>query len=479
MKRELICGDCLDVFDDGLIDTASIDLIYLDPPFNSQRHYNLPFSVLGKEAQAVEAFKDIWHWDEHTMELYERLSEDPNTLAIRNFIDSVRELRGASDFMGAYLVNMAIRLHAMKRVLKSTGSIFLHCDPTASHYLKLLLDNLYGHEAFRNEIIWGYTGPGSPGMRQFNRKHDCILWYVNGKTWTFNADDVRMPHKDGKPHAGGFSGGLVDITDEKYEEQGKVPETWWTDIAIAPRSSTEYLGYPTQKPRKLLDRILSAASNEGDIILDPFSGCGTSIHTAETLGRQWIGIDISTYAIGVQKNLMLGAFKESDIKINYSGIPLDLESAEQLAKDDPFEFEKWACGQIGSKGLYKNLGSKGADGGIDGVIEFAKDGKKISYGVVQVKGGKIKPNDVKALYADVSREPKAEAGVFICFDKYKKTFENNRSHKTFVDALGNEYPVIQLVTVEQLLAGVLPRLPMQRLAKAKKVSRQRQRELEV
>ena len=194
--------------------------------------------------------------------------------------------------MGAFLCYMGVRLLEMHRLLAPTGSLYLHCDPTASHYLKALLDAIFGRKNFRNEIVWCYTGPGSPKMRQFNRKHDTILWYAKGDQWTFNKDDVRLPHKDGGPHAGGFRGTELKPDDPSYGAKGKVPETWWTDIAIAARSSSQYLGYPTQKPLALYERIIKASSNPGDFVLDPFCGCATTLIAAEQARRQWIGIDL-------------------------------------------------------------------------------------------------------------------------------------------------------------------------------------------
>jgi site-specific DNA-methyltransferase (adenine-specific) len=201
--------------------------------------------------------------------------------------------------MMAYLTYMAQRIIEMHRVLKDTGSIYLHCDPTASHYLKILLDEIFGKSNFRNEIIWCYTGPGSPAMRQFNRKSDSIFWYSKGEKWTFNVDAVRLPYKGGKVHSGGFMEKDGSRLDPLKYTKGKVPENWWSDIAIVARSKNERVGYPTQKPLALLKRIITASSNEGDIVLDPFCGCATTCVAAQQLNRKWIGIDVEQQAVGI------------------------------------------------------------------------------------------------------------------------------------------------------------------------------------
>ena len=261
------------------INSNCIDLIYLDPPFNSNHNYAAAID----SAAAGAEFKDTW--------------------SIRDIeiagLDAIRAKHGGifafiqtafRESDKSYLTYLAIRLLEMHRILKPTGSIYLHCDPTMSHYLKVLMDGIFGRAQFRNEIVWCYHGPGSPKMRQFNRKTDHILWYAKGDKWTFNRDAVRIPYADGAPHAGGY--GINAQTAEEYGAHGKVPENWWP-IRIAARSKTEYTGYPTQKPLALLERIVNAGSNEGDMVLDPFCGCATTCVAAERLARQWVGIDIS------------------------------------------------------------------------------------------------------------------------------------------------------------------------------------------
>ena len=292
-NRTLFIHDNLDILNN--INSETVDLIYLDPPFNSNKYYAAP---IGSEA-AGASFKDAWTLNDIDLAWIGQIAE--KYPAVSAAISATGAMSGTkSRGSTAYLVFMARRLLEMHRILKPTGSIYLHCDPTASHYLKVVMDAIFGAHNFRNEIIWCYHGPGSPKMRQFNRKHDIIFWYAKGKQWTFNKDDVRMPYQGGKPNVGGFEHALDDDLTEEYGRKGKIPESWWY-YAIAPRSSTEYVGYPTQKPIKLLERIIRASSNEDDMILDPFCGCATTMVAAERLQRRWLGIDISGVAVDLIK----------------------------------------------------------------------------------------------------------------------------------------------------------------------------------
>ena len=338
-NRVLYTDDCLNVLNDPLaIPPASVDLIYLDPPFNSKSDYNLPFKGKSKSAKPVTVFEDTWRWGDEQRAAYEKFAEGPSSRSIARLIDIARQLEGpATQYrLDAYLVNMAERLIAMRNVLKPTGSIYLHCDPTASHYLKALMDLIFGKDNFRNEIVWCYTGPGSPGMRQFNRKHDTLFWYARGDEWTFNRDAVRIDHhgktkdnfKSGL-RGSGFIEGNYDLAD------GKIPETWWPQqkgngLAIAARQKKQYLGYPTQKPLALLERIILASSNEGDLVLDPFCGCGTTIHAAHDLGRRWIGIDVTRFASGLVKSRLLNNFGERN-----------LEESEKWKALEPADIRPW------------------------------------------------------------------------------------------------------------------------------------------
>jgi len=301
-KNKLYFGDNLPILREYIPD-ESVDLIYLDPPFNSKATYNVLFAEQnGTQSQAqIKAFDDTWHWGMESEEAFHELvTEGPGKLP--DLMDALRRFLGTNDMM-AYLAMMAIRLVELRRVLKSTGSIYLHCDPTASHYLKLVMDAVFGHSHFLNEIVWCYTGPSSPGMRIFGRKHDIIFWYARGSKWTFNVDAVRLPYAEStKRNEGRRTGWTTGNPNSivQLNPLGKWPEDWWR-MHVLPPAARERLGYPTQKPEALLERIIQASSNEGDLVLDPFCGCGTTIAVAERLKRRWIGIDSSSVAIELTK----------------------------------------------------------------------------------------------------------------------------------------------------------------------------------
>ena len=282
VNRTLFQGDNLDVMRG--INSETIDLIATDPPFNKGRDFHATRS----EAQGA-SFEDRWLWEEDVQGEWVDLIKDdrPRTWAL------IEAVKGTDLSMAAYLCFMGVRLMEMERILKPTGGVYLHCDPTASHYLKALMDTIFGRENFRNEVVWLYTGPGSPKIRQFNRKHDLLFWYSKGEKWTFNADAVRAPYKDPKQtlrRAMDAGKGIGQDEVQRYRERGKILEDWWEDIAIAARGK-ENVGYPTQKPLALYERIIRASSNPGDVVFDPFAGCATTCVAAERLGRQWIGAD--------------------------------------------------------------------------------------------------------------------------------------------------------------------------------------------
>ena len=466
--RTLYGGDCLDVLKDELaLPTGSVDLIYLDPPFNSKSNYNLPFKNKGKhkDVKPVEAFKDTWTWGDKEEKILESLSSGPSTKYLADIIRLSQKLNQMQRKIStsAYLANMAIRLIPMKRVLKDTGSIYLHCDPTASYYLRLLLDAIFGQENFRNEIIWSYK-TGGTSKKWFGRKHDVILFYTNGSKYTFNLQKEKAYTKSSSRKAGiiNYGAGSAEFFEDAFGVYNKVNMRDVWEISYINSQSRERTGYPTQKPKALLSRIIKSSSNVGDVILDPFCGCGTTVHVAERLGRKWIGIDISTFSVGLIKTRILNNFpKLNAADIRSIGSPTDIASARKLAKE-PFEFEKWVCGQIGAHGMYKNPGAKGRDGGVDGVIEFAlfkglgKKPKK-EFAIVQIKAGKVTPDSVRALSHTVEQFD-ATAGIFVCFNEYMSTVENNRKKHTYEDLTG-VYPIIQGFSVEQLLGGERPKLP--------------------
>ena len=283
-NRTIFCHDNLAVLRG--INSGCVDLIYLDPPFNKKKTFTAPAGSRADGASFADIFraedvKDDW--------LRDIKKAQP---AVHILLSAIKEIEGRGSYNFCYLAYMAIRLMECHRVLKPTGAIYFHCDQTMSHSLKLLLDCIFGAEGFRNEILWCYHGPGSSKMRQFNRKSDSIFWYSKGKVWTFNGDAVRVPFKKPKQGLVKAMGAFSKDDIAEYQQKGKIPENWW-EMRIAARSKTEYTGYPTQKPLMLLERIITASSNKGDVVLDPFCGCATSCIAAERLGRAWIGVDIS------------------------------------------------------------------------------------------------------------------------------------------------------------------------------------------
>ena len=269
-----------------------VDLIYLDPPFNSKRFYSAP---VGSKA-AGASFKDMWTWEDVNEEYLNTLAK--NYPALTAFIASIGAIH--SDAMKAYLTYMAQRIIEMYRVLKCTGILYLHCDPTASHYMKVVLDEIFGKSNFRNEIIWCYRGGGSP-KKDFGRRHDVIFRYSKSGNYTFIADGIRIPYQaEGLGRTDDAMWGKHKGTDKVYKPNplGKIPEDWWL-MNILNANDPERTGYPTQKPLALLHRIIKASSNEGDIVMDPFCGCATTCVAAQQLGRKWIGIDIAEQAVDV------------------------------------------------------------------------------------------------------------------------------------------------------------------------------------
>ena len=452
----LYYGDCLEVMREW--PDACVDLIYLDPPFNSNADYNIIYgrekmnggAVKRKDLAQITAFTDTWEWDEKTAERIDAIRKSHAHRARAAVMALDTFYRGGAGML-TYLVYMADRIDEMHRILKHSGSLYLHCDPTASHYLKMILDEVFGAKNFRNEIVWCYHGPGSPGMRQFNRKSDTIFWYNKGDVWTFNKDVVRLPHKDGGPHAGGFKGTDVKPTDPKYTKAGKVPENWWI-IRVAARSKKEYLGYPTQKPLALLDRIVKASSNEGDVVLDPFCGCGTTIEAAMNLKRDFAGIDISMYALDVIQKERL-----RDIKFSIDGVPTDMRSAKHMAKHQPFALERWAVHRI--PGFVTNNKQTG-DGGVDGWAGLLHP-PPIEDGIciAQVKGGK--PNvDALRAFAGKIKGGEASAGVFITMQPWDTpTVRQCIAEAGKLQQGANEYNRLVMWSIAEYFAAVKPDLP--------------------
>lgn len=470
-NRTLYFGDNLEVLREKIPD-ESFDLIYLDPPFNSKRPYNVLYKegLVDSSAQ-VQAFEDTWHWTKEAQHTYEELvgirpSKTKINQDISNLIEALGKIVGHNDVL-AYLTMMAIRLIELKRVLKSTGSIYLHCDPTASHYLKIIMDVIFRKGNFRNEIVWYYRGAGiSP--RKYGPRHDVILFYSKSDDYYFSPEDIRVPYTTATverfKHYIGNVRGDRDYGVQKLKPEGKHPDDVFEIQPIAP-SAKERLGYPTQKPEALLERIIKASSKPGDWVLDPFCGCGTTVAVAEKLNRKWVGIDITTLAINLIKYRLRHHF--GDFKVFVDGLPKDLSGAKALFNKDTFEFEYWVLDMINAIPAQSKTKDKmrGADKGVDGVVKLflGKDNGDdiIGNALVQVKGGGVKRADIATLKGDVERE-KAQAGVFITLEESTNQmrqeavqsgdFKDNYSHK--------EYPKIQIITVKELLMGRQPDLPV-------------------
>ena len=470
MNRTIYADDCLNILNDEIeIESGSIDLIYLDPPFNSKSKYTLPFKAKDKSARPAEVFVDTWNWDEKEQSLMDDFGNGgPSTKNIFDIITLVRRMESprVKYSTAAYLVNMAARLIPMKRVLKPTGSIYLHCDPSAGHYLKLLMDIIFGKENFRNEIVWHYrrwTGKA----KKFQQLHDLIYFYSKTTDYQFNqlyteyTQGSKERKEQGVLHRFKEGDEPFLVSNKEVNEKGVPENDVWQIPFVAP-SAKERLGYPTQKPFALVDRIIKASSNSNDIVLDPFCGCGTAIHAAEANGRQWMGIDISHFSAGLMRNRILSNFKHlSSDDIQMTGVPGTPQEARELARADKFAFEKWVCGHVGAEGMFHEPGQKGADGGVDGVLKFVPtymgEKPKSEYAIVQVKGGNVTPDAVRALSETIDRFD-ARAGIVICFNDQMQTVENNRSKRVFRDSVG-EYPVIQGLSVEDMLRDCKLNLP--------------------
>ena len=499
----LYFGDNLDVLREHIRD-ESVDLVYLDPPFNSARDYNVLFaSPKGEQSEAqIVAFKDSWHWGEQAEREFSEIVRGKNTDAAE-MIQSMRRFLGENDMM-AYLVMMANRLLDLHRVLKPTGSLYLHCDPTSSHYLKIVLDAVFEKENYRNEISWLRSQPKSHTTTNFPNCRDIILRYSksnhirfkkvygaydpeyleNFYRYTdedgrrFRLGDLTNPNKN-RPNLTYEFLGVIRVwrwTKERmqkaYEDgliyqskPGAVPSFKryldempgqpvtdnWDDIEHLHGGNSEFLGYPTQKPLALLERIVNASSNEGDVVLDPFCGCGTAVHAAQKLGRQWIGIDITHLAISLIEKRLKDAFP--GISFNVHGTPKDLEGAMDLARRDEYQFQWWACSLVNAQ-PYQGK-KKGADGGIDGLIFFQDEPKEHKKIVVSVKSGeRIEVKMIRELAHVVARE-QAEMGLFITLYKPTGPMIKEAIGEGYYTSpvTGKEFRKLQILTIAGLLNG--------------------------
>lgn len=470
-NNTLFYGDNLDVLRKH-IENESVDLIYLDPPFNSNRNYNVIFgksaAMRATDAAQIQAFGDTWIWTPTTDQQYAGLMAGQVPSRVADALSAMRTLLGENDAM-AYLVNMTPRLVELHRVLKLTGSLYLHCDPTMSHYLKILLDAIFGAEHFQNEIIWCYE-IGGRSKRRWARKHDVILFYTRSDKYHFDWTAVKTERKAGthmRTSVGEDGREYQEKTDRKsgkvyryYLDEGAIPPDFWIGIQQLNRDAAERLGYPTQKPLALLERVLAASSQEGDLVLDPFCGCGTTVDAAVRLNRRWLGIDITYIAIDLIKKRLLHTYG-SQISSTYevSGIPRDLGGARALFQQSPFDFERWAVSLINAQPNQRQVDDKG----IDGVARFPADGKgSIGRILVSVKGGKtVGPQFVRDLLGTVETQ-KAQMGVLLTLAEPTKGVLDAVNHggTYHLPANGQPYPKIQVITIEQLLTGDQPNMPL-------------------
>lgn len=516
-ENTLFYGDNLPILREYISD-ESIDLVYLDPPFNSNRTYNVLFKQeSGAESEAqIAAFEDTWHWNQAAEDTYRQLATEAPTQvsqmisALRGFITG--SMSGGNQMM-AYLVMMAARLVELHRVLKPTGSLYLHCDPTASHYLKIVLDTIFGPQNYQNEIIWKRTTAHNTTSRKLGAITDTIFFYTKSSKYAFYppagihdekyiASFYRYYEPDGRQYrldkiernqALGIRPNLIYeykgytpiwgwmMVREKLEEfdrQGKL--VWnskgkplrkiyldevekpklgnlWDDIPPIQASAAERLGYPTQKPLALLERVIQASSNPGDVVLDPFCGCGTTIAAAQKLGRRWIGIDITYLSIALQKNRLSTAFP--DAKYEVIGEPTTLHDAQQLAQENRYQFQWWALSLIkarpyGSDSIGKQ-GKKGADKGIDGLITFMDDHTgAVKRVIVQVKSGHVSRPMISELVGTINRES-AAIGVFLTLEEPTAQMRQEAVTAGYYNSPGwnQDYPRIQILTVKDLLSG--------------------------
>lgn len=505
----LYYGDNLRVLREYIPD-ESVDLIYLDPPFNSNATYNVLFAEKNGTASAaqIQAFEDTWHWDISSEQAYREVVEQgPKRVA--DVLRALREFLGQNDMM-AYLAMMAIRLVELHRVLKPEGTIYLHCDPTASHYIKILMDAVFGHERFVNEIIWKRTAAKGLSFTRFASNHDVILRYSKSDKWVWNPqyvahdpeyvrkfyryvepetgrryrlDNLANPNKNRPNLTYEFlgvtrvwrwtkermqaayeqglivqrkPGGVPALKRYLDEQEGTPVGDVWTDIKPIQSQSAERLGYPTQKPEALLERIILASSNEGDVVLDPFCGCGTTVSVAERLKRRWIGIDITYLAIDLIMRRLRDTFGEELRPFKVVGVPTDLASARHLAGTDPLQFQQWAVSLVGARPVQ----SRGADQGIDGYMYFVEGTGETAKIVIQVKAGKTGVKHVRELLGVIDRE-KAAIGVLLTVSEPTSAMRREAAAAGFYQSptTAQRYPRLQLITLEEAMGGTRIQLP--------------------
>ena len=490
----------------------SVDLIYLDPPFNSKRNYNIMYrNMTGLPVpEQVEAFCDTWELDAEKEQLAREMPVLMRDHGIEDYYVQfwrlwMQALRHTQPHLLAYLVYMVERLLHMRITLKPGGSIYLHCDPTVSHYIKVMMDGIFGHQNFRNEIIWQRTESHNTADRYGNIA-DIILYYVRPGKVTWNSiyqpygpaqlKRFRHPDKGGRRYklenltaprpdseSGKFNwrgttpgpsrgwGYNLEQLEEWWdtgrihtkkdgtprmdglkvyldESEGKPLQNIWTDIPRIPNTSSERLGYPTQKPMKLLDRIILASSNPGDVVFDPFCGCGTTIYSADKNNREWIGCDIAILAIRLVRDILKKRHKLTEGRdFEIDGIPVSVEQALHLFKRDPFQFQHWVVERAGGFPMQKKV----ADRGIDGRLYFEVDKKDYRSMVLSVKGGNIRPTDIRDLRGVLEREDDAVMAGFISIKEPTRAMKNEAATAGMYTYNGIHHPRIQFLTVADML----------------------------
>jgi DNA modification methylase len=518
----LYYGDNLHILRDHIPD-ESIDLVYLDPPFNSNRSYNVLFKEAGSASSPaqIEAFEDTWHWGKVAQGTFEEI-------ALHGSDDTAKLLKAMVDALGhndvtAYLTMMAVRLIELRRVLKPTGSIYLHCDPTASHYLKVLMDSIFGATDFVNEIIWKRTTAHSDarqGSKHFGRTHDVILFYgrspsriwspqfapyseeyvdtyykfvdetgrrywkdnltaakpggdtsyewkgvrpPKGRYWAYSRTNMEKMDREGRIVYS--KSGMPMYKRYLDEMSGRPVQDVWDDIrglGGLGGKKEERLGYPTQKPLGLLERIIESSSREGDLVLDPFCGCGTAVHAAHKLGRMWIGIDITHLAIGLIRRRVEDAFPELKGKITVIGEPEDVPGAAELAATEPYQFQWWALNKLDAMPAGGGEKKKGMDRGIDGIIPFMDGVTTRRRVIVSVKGGNLTPAFVRDLKGVLDREDEP-IGVLLTLRPPSKEIQREAvsAGSWHSDLYHRDYPRIQIITVADLFNGKRVEMPPQ------------------
>jgi site-specific DNA-methyltransferase (adenine-specific) len=446
--------------------SESVDLVYLDPPFNSNQDYNVLFAEQdgSRSAAQIRAFTDTWRWDEGARRTYDETTSGAAT-RVGQALVSLHDFIGESDML-AYLSMMAPRLVELRRVLKPGGSIYLHCDPTASHYLKMVMDAVFGPEHFVNEVIWHYR-KWPTGKYAFQSNHDVILFYSRGdsQSRTFNqlymerAASTLKRFGTAKIVSGHDSSGRrVPSKTEAGDSEGVRLDDVWDLGRVPPIKQL----FPTEKPLPLLRRIIEASSRPGETVLDPFCGCGTAIMAAQELDRRWIGIDITHLAITLIRSRLKDAYGD---KVGYRvvGEPEDQKGAIELSKQDRYQFQWWSLGKIGARPLSEER-KKGADAGIDGKLFFReKQNGPVKTIVIQVKSGGLKLSEIRDFAHVIGRE-KAQIGVLLALEEPTRDMRAEAASMGYYKpeyrlSQDDKYDRYQILTIRELFEGKQPAYP--------------------